>query len=141
MKTFLSFFLCLLAQFVWAQSADKQAVLDVEKARFAAQVSKNAEVMNRLLADDLVYTHSNGKTEGKQTYIQDIVEGKSNYVALDPLEQHVRLYGNTAVVNGICAVKMNNDNKPTEFKLRYTDVYVKKNGQWQLVSWQSLRII
>ncbi|GAB3543448.1 nuclear transport factor 2 family protein [Spirosoma fluminis] len=140
MKSFLTLCLLLLVQLVRAQSGDEKAVLDVEKQRFDAQVNKDQAVMNKVLADDLLYTHSNGNTDGKQAFIQAIVDGKSNYTGLQPQEQKVRLYGNTAVVNGVVQVKMNNNNQPTEFKLRYTDVYVKKSGQWQLVAWQSLRL-
>ncbi len=128
------------APLVQAQSKDEQTVLDAEKARFEATTSKNYDAMERLLADDLVYTHSSGVVDGKQAYIESIRSGKANYVAIIPDEQKVRVYGNTAIVNGTCQVKMNNDNKPTEFKLRYTDVYVKKGKQWQLAAWQSLKI-
>lgn len=121
-------------------SADEKAVSTVEKQRFDAQVSKDYAVLERVLANDLVYTHSNGNTDTKQSYIQGIRDGKSNYGAIDVQEQNVRVYGTTAVVNGVCLIKMNNNNTPTDLKLRYTDVYVKKGGQWQMVAWQSLRM-
>lgn len=123
-----------------AMSADEKAVMAAEKQRFDAQVSKNYTVLEQVLANDLIYTHSNGNTDGKQSYIQSIRDGKSNYAAIDPQEQKVRVYGNTAIINGVCLVKMNNNNQPTELKLRYTDVYVKNGNQWQMVAWQSLRM-
>lgn len=141
MKSLLTLCLIFSFQFVHAQSsADEKAVADVEKQRFDAQVSKNYAVLEQVLSDDLLYTHSSGNTDGKQSYIQSIRDGKSNYAAIEPQEQKVRVYGNTAVINGVCLVKMNNNNQPTELKLRYTDVYVKKGKQWQMVTWQSLRL-
>ncbi|WP_077919229.1 nuclear transport factor 2 family protein [Spirosoma sp. 209] len=141
MKHLLIFCLLLTAPLVQAQSnATEKAVLDAEKRRFDAQVSKDYSALNQLLADDLVYTHSNGNTDGKESYIQSIRDGKSNYAAIDPQEQKVRVYGNTAIINGVCLIKMNNNNTPTDLKLRYTDMYVKKGGQWQMVAWQSLRL-
>ena len=123
-----------------AMSADERAVLDAEKQRFDAQVKKDYAVLDRVLANDMIYTHSSGNTDGKQSYIQSIRDGKSKYDAIDVQEQKVRVYGNTAVINGRCVVKMNNNNTPTELNLRYTDVYVKNGGQWQMVAWQSLRL-
>ena len=123
-----------------AMSADEKAVSAVEKQRFDAQVSKDYAVLERVLADDLLYAHSNGNTDGKQSYIQSIRDGKSNYAAIESQELKVRVYGNTAVINGVCLIKMNTNNTPTELKLRYTDVYVKKGKQWQMVAWQSLRL-
>ena len=140
MKYLLTLCLLFTIQLVRAQSADEKAVLDAEKRRFDAQVSKDYAVLDKVLADDLIYAHSNGNTDTKQAYIQSIRDGKSNYASIEPQEQKVRVYGNTAVINGVCLIKMNNNNTPTDLKLRYTDVYVKKGGQWQMVAWQSLRL-
>ena len=123
-----------------AMSADERAVSAVEKQRFDAQVSKNYAVLEQVLANDLIYAHSSGATDSKQSYIQSIRDGKSNYAAIDVQEQKVRVYGNTAIINGVCLIKMNNNNMPTEMKLRYTDVYVKNGKQWQMAAWQSLRL-
>ena len=124
---------------IQAQTTDEKAVFDTENRRFAAQVSKDVAVLEETLAPDMVYVHSTGVVDNKKSYINAIRSGKSNYTAVEPQEQTVRLYGNTAIVNGVCAVKMNNDNRPTEFKLRYTSVYLKNSRQWQLVSYQSLK--
>lgn len=126
---------------VKAQSADEKAVVAAEKARFEAQVTKNADALNQLLADDLVYVHSNGNVDNKQTYIQSIKDGNSTYNSIDVQEQKIRLYGKTAIVNGICYIKRPLvDGKNNDLKLRYTDAYVKKGGRWQMVAWQSFRM-
>lgn len=156
MRPFLILCLILAVQLVGAQtpvspsagavtavatlSADEKSVLEAEKQRFDAQVSKNYAVLERVLANDLIYTHSNGNVDGKQSYIQSIRDGKLNYVAIDGQQRKVRVYGNMAIINGVCLTKMNTNNTPTELKLRYTDVYVRNGRQWQLVTWQSLRL-
>ncbi|GAB3908613.1 hypothetical protein GCM10028803_44570 [Larkinella knui] len=141
MKSILLFCCLLTTSFVYAQSsADEKAVLDVEKQRFDAQVTKNYAVLEKVLADDLIYNHSNGNQDTKQSYIQSIKDGKQSYDAIEAQEQKVRLYGNTAVVNGICQVKATNNGQSINTRLRYMDVYVRKGAQWQLVAWQSLRL-
>ena len=123
-----------------AKSTVEQAVIDTEKQRFAAQVSKDATVLDRVLADDLVYTHSHGGSDTKQSFIQAIQSGKSKYDSMDALEQNVRVYGNTAVINGKCLMKAASNGEVVSTVLRYTDVYVRKGKQWQLVAWQSLKV-
>lgn len=161
MKTILTLCCVLSFQLLWAQtspsavavspsaaatsskvasSADEKAVIETEKQRFAAQVSKNYAVLDQVLASDLVYTHSHGGTDSKRGYIQSIRDGKSKYDAIDALEQNVRIYGNTAVVNGICMVKATSNGEPINSRLRYTSVYVKTGGKWQMVAWQSLKV-
>lgn len=142
MNYFLAFALLFSFVGVQAQSADEKAVVAAEKARFEAQVSKNIDALNQLLADDLVYVHSSGNVDTKQSYIQSIKEGNSTYNSIDVQEQKVRLYGKTAIINGICYIKRPAvDGKNNDLKLRYTDVYVKKGGRWQMVTWQSFRMV
>lgn len=123
-----------------AQSADEQAVVAVEKQRFAAQVSRDFDALGQILADDLLYTHSNGNTDTKPVYIQGIRDGKFRYDQIDILEQKIRLYGDMALVNGICQIKATNNGEPANLKLKYTDAYARRNGKWQLITWQSLRM-
>ncbi|MDB5242309.1 MAG: hypothetical protein JWP57_2934 [Spirosoma sp.] len=123
-----------------AMSADEKSVADTERQRFEAQVSKNYDVLDKVLANDLTYTHSNGNRDSKQSYIQSIRDGKSKYDAIDVEEMKVRVYGNTAVINGVCMVKAINNGETANTHLRYTDVYVRKGNQWQMVAWQSLRM-
>ena len=141
MKSFLLLCCVLTASFAYAQSsADEKAVLAVEKQRFEAQITKNYAVLEKVLGDDLIYNHSNGNQDSKQSYIQSIRDGKQSYDAIEMLENKVLLYGNTAVVSGICQIKATNNGQTINTKLRYTDVYVKKGPQWQMVAWQSLRL-
>ncbi|WP_266368026.1 nuclear transport factor 2 family protein [Tellurirhabdus rosea] len=140
MKSLLTACFLLVTTFVFAQSADEKAVMAAEKQRFEAQVAKNYDVLNKVLADDLIYTHSNGNQDTKQSYIQSIKDGKSKYDAIDVQEMKVRVYGNTAIINGVCLIKAANNGETINTRLRYTDVYVKKGNQWQMAAWQSLRL-
>ncbi|UFH53856.1 nuclear transport factor 2 family protein [Spirosoma sp. KNUC1025] len=121
-------------------SVDEKAVLAVEKQRFDAQIKKDYAVLDRVLADDLIYTHSNANTDNKQSYIQSIREGKSKYDAISIEEQKVRVYGNTAVINGTCMIKAMNNGETINTHVKYTDVYVRNGSQWQMVAWQSIRL-
>ncbi|WP_421826700.1 nuclear transport factor 2 family protein [Larkinella sp.] len=141
MKSFLFFCGVLISSYAYAQpSSGEKVVLDIEKQRFEAQVTKNYAVLEKVLGDDLIYNHSNGNQDTKQSFIQSIRDGKQSYDAIEMLESKVLLYGNTAVVSGICQVKAANNGQTINTKLRYTDVYVKKGTQWQMVAWQSLKL-
>ncbi|GAB3316013.1 hypothetical protein GCM10027299_05740 [Larkinella ripae] len=141
MKSFLLFTSLFISSFAFAQnSADEKAVLEVEKQRFDAQVTRNYAVLEKVLGDDLIYNHSNGNQDGKQSYIQSLKDGKQTYESIGIQEQKIHLYGNTAVISGICLVKASNNGQTINSKLRYTDVYIKKGTQWQMVAWQSLKL-
>lgn len=123
-----------------AQSADEKVISDTERRRFDAQMNKNYAVLEQVLADDLIYVHSNGQTDTKQAYIQSFRDGKLKYDAIDVQDETIRVYGNTAVVNGVCLVKATSNGETINTRLRYVDVYVRNGRQWQMVTWQSLRL-
>ena len=126
------------------QAAAKAEVEASERQRFKAQVSKDYDFLGKVFADDLIYTHSSGKIDSKEGYINSIKEGKSVYSAIDVEELRIRTYNDekAAVVNGtIMITQPPVDGKPTLTHIRYAVVYVKNKGKgWQLVMWQSLKL-
>ncbi|WP_460948537.1 nuclear transport factor 2 family protein [Spirosoma daeguense] len=157
MKSILTICLLLAGQFIYAQtpvspsavatspslkaeSAEEKSVIDVEKQRFAAQVSGDYNFLNKVLANDLIYTHSHGGRDSKESFIQSLRDGKSKYESIDAEEQKARVYGNTAVINGVCKTKIISNGQTNNLSLRYLSVYVKNNNQWQMVAWQSLKL-
>ena len=121
-------------------SGDEKSVIDTEKQRFAAQVGKEYAVLERLLANDLIYNHSNGMSDTKPFFIQSIRDGKTIYHSIDVEEQKARIYGNTAVINGLCMLKATSNGNPLTNRIRYLSVYIRNAGQWQMVAWQSLKL-
>jgi ketosteroid isomerase-like protein len=138
----LGLFLCI-TQLTFGQDL-KATIEELEKKRFAAQVSKDTDYLNKIFADDLIYVHSSGKADNKEAYIASIVNGGSVYSKIDIESLSVRGYNKnqTAIVNGVIMIAQPPvDGKPVSLHLRYLVVYTKelKKG-WQLNSWQSLRL-
>jgi ketosteroid isomerase-like protein len=124
-----------------AQKNLETSILDIEKKRFEAMVNKDIQKLKEVIGDDLVYIHSNGNVDTKESFINAIEEGRSSYDNITIDEAEVRTYGNTAIINGICTYyRKNQDGNPNNLQLRYTNVYVKQKGKWQMVSWQSYRM-
>ena len=146
MKKILLLLALLLPVLTFAQTKKDQAaareVETLERQRFEAQVKKDYPLLEKVFADDLVYTHSNGKQNNKTEYIQSIRDGKSQYDKIDVEALNVRAYndGKTAVVNGTITITLPNkpDGTPNLAHLKYVVVQVKdaKKG-WQVVLWQS----
>jgi ketosteroid isomerase-like protein len=122
-------------------AAAVQEVERLERQRFAAQVSKDYAFLEKAFADDLVYTHANGKQQGKADYLQGIRDGKSVYDKIEVENINVRAYngGQTAVVNGQITIYQPNkpDGSPNVAHLKYVTVQVKNPQGWQVVLWQS----
>jgi ketosteroid isomerase-like protein len=123
-------------------AAAAQEVEKLERQRFEAQVSKDYAFLEKAFADDLVYTHANGKQNGKTDYLQSIRDGKSVYDKIDVENMNVRAYndGTAAVVNGQIVIYQPNkpDGTPNVAHIKYVTTQIKdpKKG-WQVVLWQS----
>ena len=132
---------CLLASLAgFAQN--EESLKEAELNRFKVMVAKDIPGLQSVLHKDLVYFHSSGQQDSKETYIASIASGKSSYVAITPEEMQQRVYGKTGINTGIVnIVNLNAEGKETQVKLRFTDVFVFEGGRWQMVSWQSTKLI
>jgi ketosteroid isomerase-like protein len=129
-------------QFLVTQAQDKLGalVLDLDRQRFDAQVKKDTARLNQLLAEDLIYVHSSAQIEDKRAFVGNVGKAHWDYRSAKLEDTRVRVYGNTAIITGKGTLEMFNEGKMITLRLLYTDVYVKRKGKWQMVSWQSTRL-
>ena len=131
-----------LAPSMLAQSATgkgEQQVLQAEKDRFAAMIKGDRPALEKLLADDLTYTHSSALFESKEQFIKSVTSGNIDYVSIVPSEADwkVRVNGSTAIVNGIAAVNVIDTGKDRKIRIRYTTIHTNRGGAWLLQAWQA----
>ena len=112
----------------------------IERARFKAQVAVDVATLRPMLADDLVYCHSTGVCQNKAEFLGFVTSGTSKYLAMDIVSMKPRLIDGAVVVNGKMDIRVLADGKEQHFQGIYTDVYAKRAGRWQLVSWQSTKL-
>jgi hypothetical protein len=117
----------------------EQQVLQAEKDRFAAMVKGDRAALEKLLADDLTYTHSTALIENKEQFLKSVTSGNIDYVSIVPNEKEwkVRIEGNTAIINGLAAVNVIDTGKDRKITIRFSTVQSNRGGAWQLRSWQS----
>jgi ketosteroid isomerase-like protein len=117
----------------------EQQVLQAEKDRFAAMVKGDRAALEKLLSDDLTYTHSTALLENKEQFVKSVTSGNIDYVSIVPSEADwkIRVNGNTAIVNGTAAVNVIDTGKDRKIRIRFTTVQANRGGAWQLQAWQS----
>jgi ketosteroid isomerase-like protein len=124
-----------------AAGADKSdAVKAAEKSWASSTVAADAAALDKVLADDLTYTHSTGETDSKAAFIDNLKTGARKYHKLDHESMTVRMYGNTAVLMATAKVETSQKGGAVNpAHLRFLHVWVLQGGRWQLVAHQSLR--
>ena len=118
---------------------NRQMIIDLDKKRMAAMAQKDVVTLNALLADDLVYTHSSARLDTKQSLIGAMESGRTVYTAVVPSDVKAQDLGDTVVLTGNARISVNSGGNAMNFGVRFTDVWVNKGGQWQMVAWQSTR--
>jgi ketosteroid isomerase-like protein len=112
----------------------------VERARFKAFIAADANAVRPMLGDDLVYCHSTGVCQNKEEFLAFFTSGNQRYLSMDIMSLEPREIAGAVVINGKLNVRVETAGKPDAFQGVYTDVYAKRSGRWQLVSWQSTRL-
>src|SRR3954465_15795128 len=90
-----------------------------------ATVQKDAAALRRFLADDLGYSHANGKTQTKAEYIDSVLKS-GHYESFTASDTKIQIYGRAAVLRGFVDVKT--ENQPS-YRVLTLEVYVQNNGQ------------
>jgi ketosteroid isomerase-like protein len=121
-----------------AQTADSaaQQVIAFEKAYLDAQLKKDRPRLERMLADDFLYTHSNGSVFNKAQELAETVSSGMTWRGARFEDLNVRLFGDVAVVTGRQIFEGTAKGYATGPR-RMTDIFARRNGQWQFVGGQS----
>src|SRR5579872_6696232 len=111
-----------------------QMIIELDRKRMTAMAEKDIATLNAVLADDLVYTHSSARLDTKQSLIGAMESGKTVYSAVVPSDVTAQDYGDSVILTGTARISVDSGGNAMNFGVRFTDVYVKKGGNWQMVA-------
>ena len=69
-------------------------------------LAADAAALDELLADSLLYTHSNGAVDTKASFIDALTSGRLKYRAVRRLEADVKTYEHAAIVGNFARRRM-----------------------------------
>jgi uncharacterized protein (TIGR02246 family) len=129
-----------------AQTASDAAELTKLLNEFLAGASHNdAATHDRFWAEDVIYTGSGGRRRGKADIMRDVRSAPApkpgdpitTYTAADV---RIQQYGNTAIVAFRLVATTVKDAKSEVMNYLNSGTFVKRDGKWQVVNWQSTRM-
>ena len=88
-----------------APAASEQAVAAAAERLRLAMIDPTPAALTALVADDLSYGHSGGRVDTKDSFIGDLVAGKSDFVTITITDQTIKVVGNSAIVRGVKNLK------------------------------------
>ena len=139
-RTVLALLLVISVSGVSAQSAEEAAVGQAVEALRKAIIAKDRAQFEALLADQLIYGHSDGRTDTKTSYIEDAIGPRAVYKVIDLTNQTVRVTGDTAIVrHNLFAESVREGGKIQTTKLGVVMVWQKQQGRWKMLARQAYR--
>jgi ketosteroid isomerase-like protein len=121
-----------------AQKHEKDVAAAVESFRTAV-VNADGAALEKLLADNLSYGHSDGHVEGKRELITKLSDGTYDFVTMELTDQTIRITDNIAVVRNKLDGKTADNGKPNEAHLYVLMVWQKAKGGWKLLARQAVK--
>jgi ketosteroid isomerase-like protein len=142
----LAILILTLAAMLHAQTPPDAAELARLLNEFLAGASRNdAAVHDRFWAEDVIYTGSTGRRRGKAEIMRDVRSAPAPKPG-DPTtvftaeDIRIQQYGDTAIVAFRLVATTARDARTEVMNYLNSGTFVKRNGKWQVVNWQSTRM-
>ncbi len=141
MKRFLAaLFLTFTGFALAAAESPADLVKRADLARLEAMRQGDGPALARVFSDEIVFIHSDGRSEGRESYIKNMTAGDTAYSDLKISDLNVRqISADVIVLAGAQEMKKKLGPTWSEIKLRFMSVWRNERGTWRMVAWQSLR--
>lgn len=117
--------------------AEKEVAAAVEVLR-KAMVDADQATLKSITDPALTYGHSGGNIQNQATFIENILNGNSDFVTIDLKDQTIHVDGDVAIVRHRLVADTNDRGKPGKVDLLILTVWKKKKGRWLLLARQAV---
>ena len=115
----------------------EQEILGLEDQRFGAMIAGDFAALDKLVHDQLLYTHSSGVTDTKPSWIDSMRSGKVKYKSVKCSERKARFFGDVALLTGKAAIEVDIGGQPKSLRLFFLNAWTRTPQGWKFVAWQS----
>lgn len=112
-------------------------LLAADEARRKAMIDADVNAMNTLFHEDLTWTHSSGRTDGRQQLTDTLVSGDVVYQSIENNDVTIRQHGHIYLVTGELRGEVLKDGAPKRLHNRFLSVWQEEGGDYRMLAWQS----
>lgn len=117
--------------------SEVEDLLAADAARRKAMIAGNASALEGLLSDDLVWTHSSGRTDDKAAVLHAIEAGTVLYRSLQVEDVVVSRHGEIFICHGTLNGKASRDGVERDLRNKFLSVWKRTGASFQMLAWQS----
>ena len=123
-----------------AAEAPTEIVLRLDASRLEAMRKGDGAALARIFSDEIVFIHSDGRSEGKAAYIKNMTAGDTAYTDLKTTDVVARqIAPEVIVLSGAQEMKKKLGPTWSEIKIKFLSVWRNEGGTWRMVAWQSMK--
>jgi uncharacterized protein (TIGR02246 family) len=115
----------------------RTTITDLGKQHYAAATAGDIDALAGMIGDDVVYTHTDGRSEDKSAYLDRVARGTYRRMTTTHSADHVWILSeDVAVVRGTTHATTTGDGavKMDHLECAVLDVWVKRDDRWQLIA-------
>ena len=121
--------LCSLTNAAEVPADLAKAVKDYDEA----QIHGDKAELQRLVADDYTLVNSSGRIQSKAELIADYTAPGYKIEPFEIMQPVEKVWSDGAVMGGVVDLRGTDGGKPFAVKLRFADIWAKRNGKWQVI--------
>lgn len=116
--------------FISELTQEENEVYQLYRRMQDAMITKDIGTLDAIILDGTRMRHTNGSTQSKAEYFQEITSGVLNYYHTDLKDVQVAISGDTAVLKCVAYLKAKVYGMSGTFPLHVETFFDKKDGQW-----------
>lgn len=124
--------------FAW--DADRSALEEIQKQLIKAWIGRDRSSLEILLAPEWMVTHTDGRMSSREDVLRDLDTGANRLLEGGVDDLRFRIYKDFAVVTGRTRARGEYKGQPYDVRLRFTDVFLRSNQQWQAIASHASRL-
>lgn len=104
-----------------------------------AMLSADSLALRNLTCEELTYGHSDGRIEGRESFINSLVTKKTDFVKLELKDQDLTVKGDVAWVRNSMTADITSNNVTASTMIKVLQVWTKVDGVWKLLARQAVK--
>ena len=121
-------------------SNTRQKLMQIEQELVDALIKGDSSPFERYVADTATFTGPDGIVSDKPGFLADLKSGDLKFQSSKLDDMKVQVYGDMAVVTYNSTDKGSYKGKDVSGRYRWMDVFVNRDGRWQIVAGQGTRL-
>lgn len=123
-----------------SKSKEETAVTTRVETLRQAMIDADGIKLKELTSKGLSYGHSNGVVQNQAVFVEKIVNGESDFVAIEFQNQTIEIVGDAAIVRHNLAAHTKDGGVDKDIKIGIMLVWQKQNNRWLLIARQAFKL-